>query len=128
MLHLISGHKIEAQLIETIIMTDTTDTLDTSEPTNSSLNREFTAGGKSVQVTIYGDGAGGWLLEIIDVYDNSTCWQAPFKTDQEALDVGIRALEEEGIDYFIGATERRPTCRWFQPSKSIKKVFKLVHG
>lgn len=107
-----------------MIMTDTTNTLDTSEPINSSLNREFTANGKSVQILIYDDGR-GWLLEIIDAYDNSTCWQAPFKTDQEALDVGIRALEEEGVDYFIGATERRPTCRWFQPSKNVKKVFNI---
>ena len=106
-------------------MTDTTDILDSSEPINSSLNRKFTANGKSVQIVIYEDGAGGWFLEIIDAYSNSTCWQAPFKTDQEALDVGIRTLEEEGIDYFIGATECRHTCRWFQPSKSVKKVFKI---
>lgn len=109
-------------------MTDTTDTLDTSEPINSGLSREFTANGKSVQISIYDAGEGGWYLEIIDAYDNSTCWQEPFKTDQEALDEGIRALNEEGIDYFMGATELRPTCQWFQPSKSIKKVFKLVQG
>ena len=106
-------------------MNDTTDTSDSTEPVNSSLNSTFTANGKSVQITIYEDGAGGWFLEIIDAYSNSTCWQAPFKTDQEALDAGISALEEEGVDYFIGTTERRPTCRWFQPSKSIKKVFNL---
>jgi len=106
-------------------MTDTTDTFDTSEPVNSSLNRKFTANGESVYIAICEDGDGGWLLEITDAYNNSTCWQAPFKTDQEAFDVGIKALEEEGIDYFIGATEHRPTCRWFEPSKNIKKVFNI---
>ena len=106
-------------------MTDTTDASDASEPINSGLNRKFTANGKSVRITIYDDGTGGWFLEIIDAYSNSTCWQAPFKTDQEALDAGIKALEEEGIDYFIGATECRHTCRWFQPSKNVKKVFNI---
>src|SRR3990172_8046244 len=103
-------------------MTDTTDTLDSSGPINSNLSREFTANGKSVQIVIYEDGAGGWLLEIIDAYSNSTCWHAPFKTDREAFDEGIRAIEEEGVDYFIGATESRHSARWFQPSKNLKRT------
>lgn len=110
---------------EMVVMTDTTDTLDSSEPIISSLSRKFTANGKSVQIDICENGMGGWLLEIIDAYDNSTCWQAPFRTDQEAFDEGIRALEEEGVDYFFGTTEPRPTCRWFQPSKNVKKVFNI---
>lgn len=108
-----------------VIMTEITDTSGSSEPRNSSLNRVYTANGISLEINIYEDSNGGWYLEIIDAYFNSTCWQTPFKTEQEALDEGLRALEEEGSIYFIGTRELRPTCRWFQPSKSIKKVFNL---
>lgn len=111
-------------------MSDTTDTLDASEPDasepkNSSLSRLYTANGKSLEIYIYEDGNDGWYLEIVDTYNNSTCWQSPFKTDQDALDEGLRVLEEEGVDYFLGTTELRPTCKWFQPSKNIKKVFNI---
>lgn len=113
---------------EITIMTDTTDktdAIDSSGTVYSRLSREFSANGKSVQIDIYGDGAGGWLLEITDTRANSTCWQSPFKTDSEAYDEGMRALEEDGIDYFFGNPEPRPICQWYQSSKSIKKVFNL---
>jgi hypothetical protein len=36
--------------------------------------RDIEAGGKSVRVEIYDDGAGAWLLEHVDQTSNSTCW------------------------------------------------------
>ena len=52
----------------------------------STLCQKVTSEGKSVQVFIYEDGKGGWILEVVDEYGNSTVWDDPFKTDDEALD------------------------------------------
>lgn len=58
--------------------------------------------GRSVEVQVYEDGAGGWLLEIVDEYWNSTCWQSPFETAEDAFDEATKTIKEEGIDTFIG--------------------------
>jgi hypothetical protein len=58
--------------------------------------------GKEVEVMIYEDGDGGWILEVVDEHGNSTVWDAPFDTDQEALDVVMECIEDEGIDSLIG--------------------------
>ena len=58
--------------------------------------------GKSVEVQVYEDGAGGWLLEIVDEYWNSTCWQSPFEPAEDAFDEATKTIKEEGIDTFIG--------------------------
>lgn len=60
----------------------------------SPLCQSITQDGHTVQVEIYQDGAGGWILEVVDEFRNSTVWDDPFKTDQEALN---EALEREGI-------------------------------
>ena len=57
---------------------------------------------KSVEIMICEDGEGGWILEVVDEYDNSTVWDAPFDTDQEALDEVMECIENEGIDSLIG--------------------------
>jgi hypothetical protein len=41
-------------------------------------------------------------LEIVDEQWNSTVWDGLFPRAKEALDAGIRAIEEEGIESFIG--------------------------
>ena len=58
--------------------------------------------GKSVDVQIYEHDEGGWILEVVDAHDNSTLWEEPFDTDQEAFDEVILTIEEEGIDSLIG--------------------------
>ena len=68
----------------------------------SQLCRVIERDGKSVEVEIYEDGEGGWILEVVDEHDNSTVWDEPFETDQEALDEVDRTIEEEGIDSLIG--------------------------
>lgn len=55
-----------------------------------------------MQIDIYDDGEGGWLLEIVDGFDNSTVWHDSFDTDQQALDAALLAIEEDGIDSMIG--------------------------
>jgi hypothetical protein len=68
----------------------------------SALCQKVTSEGKSVQVYIYEDGKGGWILEVVDEYDNSTVWDDPFKTDDEALDEVFDTIEKEGISSLIG--------------------------
>ena len=68
----------------------------------STLCQKVTSEGKSVQVYIYEDGKGGWILEVVDEYGNSTVWDDPFKTDDEALDEVFDTIEKEGILSLIG--------------------------
>jgi uncharacterized protein len=69
----------------------------------SILAQSITRDGKTVIVDIYEDGGGGWLLEVVDEYGNSTVWDAPFATDQEALDEALKTIDEDGIDSLIGS-------------------------
>lgn len=75
---------------------------DEIEVKKSPLCRDIEADGKSVRVEIYEDGAGAWLLEIVDEYNNSTCWGDSFASDQAALDEALDTVAQEGIDSLIG--------------------------
>lgn len=68
----------------------------------SPLCQTITRDGKTVQVTIYCDGEGKWILEIEDGYGTSCVWNDLFETDQSALDEALHSIEEEGIDSYIG--------------------------
>ena len=68
----------------------------------SDLSEKYTQDGLSVQIDIYQEGEGKWLLEIIDQYNNSTVWDDPFPTDVAALNEAHVALHKEGIGSFIG--------------------------
>ena len=65
----------------------------------SSLSQQITRNGVTVQVEIYGDGAGKWILEVVDQQNNSHVWDEVFETDDLALDEAIRALEEEPFEF-----------------------------
>jgi uncharacterized protein len=69
---------------------------------NSSLSQTVIRDGKPVKLEIYDDAHGGWLLEAVDQYGNSTVWDESFATEQAALDEALRAIDEEGIDLLIG--------------------------
>ena len=71
-------------------------------PKMSALCQTLTRDGKTLQIDIYDDGEGGWLLEVIDEYNNSTVWDDSFSDEQEALNEALRTVEEEGIDALIG--------------------------
>ena len=68
----------------------------------SPLQQNYTADGKSVEVCIYRMPNTGWTLEVVDQYGNSTVWDGEFNTDQEAFDLFLEELREEGIDNLIG--------------------------
>lgn len=72
-------------------------------PKMSALCQPVTRDGKTVQVDIYEDGNNAWLLEVVDEYGNSTVWDDPFTTEQDALDEVLKTIKEEGIDSLIGA-------------------------
>ena len=71
----------------------------------SPLSQRIVVEGKAIDVEIYEDGDGGWLLEVVDELNNSTVWDDPFSTDLEAMDELQRTLKEEGIDSLIGPTD-----------------------
>jgi len=74
-------------------------------PKESELSQVYREGEVSVQIDIYEDGEGGWLLEIVDESNNSTVWEDSFETEKEALDEAMDALREEGIATFIGPVQ-----------------------
>ena len=58
--------------------------------------------GITVRVQIYSSGKNDWILEVVDEDNNSTVWDDPFPTDDEAFQEFERTLEEEGIAAMIG--------------------------
>jgi len=66
------------------------------------ISKKVERDGSTVTIDVYSDGKGGWLLEIVDMHWNSTCWDEPFETAQDAPEAGIKAIDEEGIKSFIG--------------------------
>ena len=68
----------------------------------SEITKEIEKDGFKVTIEVYKGNEGGWILEIVDEGWNSTSWDDLFPTAEEALDAGIKAIEEEGIQAFIG--------------------------
>lgn len=56
----------------------------------------------TVNVEIYPDREGGWILQIVDGRGNATIWTDPFATEQTALDAALEAIDNDGIESFIG--------------------------
>ena len=71
-------------------------------PKGSSLSQVVERDGRSVKVDIYEDGMGGWLLEIVDEFGNSSVWDQSFETEQDALDEALKTIRVEGIESLIG--------------------------
>ena len=72
-------------------------------PHMSPLAQSVTCDGKTVRIDIYENGEGGWILEVVDEYGNSTVWDDAFASDREALDETLKTIDAEGIDSLIGA-------------------------
>ena len=94
-----------------------------SYPTHSPLSQSITRDGKTVQVRIYEDGEGGWLLEVLDEHLNSTVWDDPFLSDKDALDEALKAIDEEGIDSLIGFPPDSPA---FQQASEILQMMERL--
>jgi hypothetical protein len=72
---------------------------DQPELIESALSQRVTRHGVTVQVEIYGDGEGRWILEVIDAQGTSIVWDEHFETDQDALDEAIASLESNPIEF-----------------------------
>lgn len=68
----------------------------------SDITKEIEKDGFKVTIEVYNGDQGGWILEIVDEEWNSTVWDDLFPSAKEALDAGIKTIEEEGIQAFIG--------------------------
>jgi hypothetical protein len=71
-----------------------------ADPRFSPLCRTIRKDGWKLEICIFEDGEGKWLLEVINDVNTSTCWTEPFNTDQEALDEALRTIKENGIEDF----------------------------
>ncbi|MES2130304.1 MAG: UPF0149 family protein [Pseudomonadota bacterium] len=69
----------------------------------SPLTQTLTRDGHTIDVEIYEDGEGGWLLEVVDAYGTSTVWDESFATDSAALNEVLKTIEEEGIAVLAGS-------------------------
>lgn len=69
--------------------------------------QSISSAGKTVQLEIYGTGKNDWMLEVVDEYGNSTCWDEPFDSDEAAYKEFERTLSEEGIEALIGEPSPR---------------------
>lgn len=76
---------------------------------HSPLSQLLTRKGVTVQVEIYGDGEGRWILEVVDAAHASHVWDDPFDAEQQALAEAIRALEEETIEFVAATNDSGPT-------------------
>ena len=77
--------------------------IDNPEPKESPLSQTIERDGRSVQVYIYDDGTGRWLLEVVDQFNNSNVWDQSFKTEQDALNEALVTIRDEGIESLIGS-------------------------
>ena len=68
----------------------------------SPLGQRLTRDGSTVDINIYEDGTGYWLLEIVDEFGNSTVWEDAFPTDSAALEEAMSTIDNKGILSVIG--------------------------
>lgn len=76
---------------------------DEIQPKMSPLCQTIERDGHSVKVEIYESGDGGWILEAVDKFNNSTVWDDHFKTDQDALDELLDTIAQEGIECLVAS-------------------------
>ncbi len=69
----------------------------------SPLNRRIVKDGQEIEICIYkGESDASWCLEVLDQFDNSTCWNEQFTTDQAAYDEVLATIQAEGISALVG--------------------------
>ncbi|MBE9610842.1 hypothetical protein [Chitinilyticum piscinae] len=68
----------------------------------SPLQQKYTENDQTVEVCIYRLPDSGWTLEVVDQYNNSTIFDGEFESDQDAFDLFLSEIREQGIESFIG--------------------------
>ena len=70
-------------------------------PVESALSGPLVRNAVSVDVQIYGDGEGRWILEVVDEEETSHVWDEHFDTDSDAYAEALRALDQEPLDFAV---------------------------
>jgi hypothetical protein len=68
----------------------------------SEVTKEIEKDGLKVKICVHKAEEEGWILEIVDEQWHSTVFDDLFPSSKQALNEGIRSIEEEGIESFIG--------------------------
>lgn len=66
----------------------------------SALCRTVEKDGSDLEIFIYKDGKGKWLLEVESESGTSVCWDDSFNTEQAALDEALQTIAENSIEHF----------------------------
>ena len=73
-----------------------------ASPVYSPLCQRIVRDGTELDVQIYKDDKGGWLLEVVDEFWNSTTWDDSFATDEAALAEALKTIDTEGVVSLLG--------------------------
>ena len=71
----------------------------------SYISKTIEKDGLKVDIEVNSDNHGGWILEIVDKKWNPTVWGEIFPSAKKAIQAGVRAIEEQGIEAFVGNQE-----------------------
>jgi hypothetical protein len=72
----------------------------------SRLSRSVTIAAVTVEVQIYRlEHDSKWTLEVVNELGTATVWDDLFDTEEAALDAFREALEDEGIETFLQASD-----------------------
>lgn len=63
----------------------------------SPLCKKIETEGTVIEVLIYSDDHGKWILEVVDEDGTSHLWNQHFDTDEQALEEVISTIEKEGV-------------------------------
>ena len=78
----------------------------------SPLCQTLSSGGKELQIDIYGDGDGKWILEIQDEHGNSTVWDEHFESDTTALLEAKKSILKDTAGNYVGPEDGKPRGDW----------------
>ena len=78
----------------------------------SPLCQSISCGGKTLQVDIYGDGEGKWILEIQDEFGKSTVWGDHFLTDQAALTEAKKSILKDTAKTYVRPEDGKSQGDW----------------
>ena len=76
---------------------------DDDEINYSPLSQDIIIDGQVINVLIYEDVDGRWILEAEDVNKSSYLWNETFTTDQLALNEINEVLKNEGVESLFGS-------------------------